>query len=469
VTAAAPEPQGVAARRIGGLQNRVTISFAIGGLVLVTVLSLVTYFLAQRYLLSQREKAALRQAFLDARFVRDELEVARASEAEVLAALVLSPGSEAAVAQPGRWTASTETLQPDDVPPDLRDLVASGTTARQRVLFHGRPYLVLGVPLVDAGVDYFELRPFVELESTLEVIRNSLLVAAVVATVAAGLLGRWSAGRALRPLMSVSAAAGRMADGDLHTRLQREADPDLDRVARSFNSMADALETRVERDARFVGDVTHELRSPLTTLAAANDVLRTRVDQVPEQARAALELVVAEIDLLRDMVEELLELSRLQAGAEPLRLEPVYLGELALQVATRAGDSDFVVDLDRDLDAKPLLVDKRRVERIITNLIDNAESHGQGVVALRVHRSEGVVRIAVEDAGPGVAEEDRGRIFERFARGSRSRRRGDDSGTGLGLALVAEHVRIHGGSVWVEDAPGGTGARFVVDLPWVSA
>jgi signal transduction histidine kinase len=218
-----------------------------------------------------------------------------------------------------------------------------------------------------------------------------------------------------------------------------------------------------------VGDVTHELRSPLTTLAAANDVLRTRVDQLPEQARAALELVVAEIDLLRDMVEELLELSRLQAGAEPLRLEPVYLGELALQVATHVGDSDFVVDLDRDLDAKPLLVDKRRVERILTNLIANAESHGQGVVALRVHRSEDVVRIAVEDAGPGVAEEDRGRIFERFARGSRSRRRGDDSGTGLGLALVAEHVRIHGGSVWVEDAPGGTGARFVVDLPWVSA
>jgi signal transduction histidine kinase len=309
----------------------------------------------------------------------------------------------------------------------------------------------------------------VELESTLAVVRNSLFVAAVVATVAAGLLGRWAARRALRPLITVSTAAGRMAEGDLSTRLEHERDPDLDRVARSFNSMADALETRIERDARFVSDVTHELRSPLTTLAAANDVLRARVDLLPGQARIALELVVAEIDLLRDMVEELLELSRAQAGADPLQLEPVNLGELALQVATRLGDSDFVVDLDRDLGARALLVDKRRVERILTNLIANAETHGQGITALRVHMSGEVVRIAVEDAGPGVAREDRTRIFERFARGSRSRRRGDDSGTGLGLALVAEHVRIHGGSVWVEDAPHGSGARFVVELPGTGA
>jgi signal transduction histidine kinase len=147
----------------------------------------------------------------------------------------------------------------------------------------------------------------------------------------------------------------------------------------------------------------------------------------------------------------------------------VYLGELALQVATRIGDSDFVVDLDRDLDAMPVLVDKRRVERILTNLIENAETHGQGIVALRVHRDGDIVRITVDDMGPGVAREDRERIFERFARGARSRHRGDESGTGLGLALVAEHVRIHHGTVAVEDVPGGTGARFVVELPWISA
>jgi signal transduction histidine kinase len=454
---------------IGGLRNRVTITFAIGGLVLVAVLSLVTYFLAQRYLLNQRERAALRQSFLDARFVRDRLEDPLANEREVLASLVLSQGSEAAVGDGSRWTPTSPSLRPDDLPAELRELVSSGSTAHQRVHVRGHPYLVVGVPLGAAGIDYYELRPFAELETTLAVIRNSLLVAAFAATIAAGLLGRWAARRALRPLMTVSSAAGRMAGGDLGARLSHEKDPDLDRVAVSFNSMADALETRIERDARFVSDVTHELRSPLTTLAAANDVLRARVDLLPDQARAALELVVAEIDVFRTMVEELLELSRAQAGADPLRLEPVFLGELALQVATRIEHSDFVVDLDRDLDTTALLVDKRRVERILANLIENAATHGNGIVALRVHRADDAVQIAVDDAGPGVAHEDRDRIFERFARGSRSRRRGDDSGTGLGLALVAEHVRIHGGTVRVEDAPGGTGARFVVELPWLSS
>jgi signal transduction histidine kinase len=454
---------------MGGLQNRVTITFAIGGLVLVAVLSLVTYFLAQRYLLGQRERAALRQAFLDARFVRDELDEPGARRAEVLASLVLSSGSDALVARNGDWASTSTEVRARDVPLALRRLVADGVTAHQRVNVDGRPYIVLGVPLADLGVDYYEFRPMVELESTLVVIRNSLLAAAVVATVAAGLLGRWSARSALRPLITVSTAAGRMAEGDLQTRLHRERDPDLDRVARSFNSMADALETRIERDARFVSDVTHELRSPLTTLAAANDVLRTRVDQLPEQARQALELVVAEIDLLRRIVEELLELSRAEAGADPLRLEPVHLGELCLQVATRLGDGNFVVDLDRELDAVPLLVDKRRVERILTNLIDNAQIHGRGLVALRVHRNADSVRIVVDDAGPGVAPEDRERIFDRFARGSRSRARGDESSTGLGLALVAEHVRIHGGTLAVEDVPDGHGARFVVELPWVEA
>ena len=111
-----------------------------------------------------------------------------------------------------------------------------------------------------------------------------------------------------------AAAASRIAGGDFAAQLGTQADPDLDRVAVSFNSMADALKLRIERDARFVSDVTHELRSPLTTLAAAADVLRTRADELPSRARSALELVVAEIDRLREMVEELLELSRAEDG-----------------------------------------------------------------------------------------------------------------------------------------------------------
>jgi signal transduction histidine kinase len=440
------------------------LTFAIGGLAIVTVLALSTYFLAQRYLLDQRERAATRQAFLDARFVRDQLQRQDAPNS-VLATLRLQQGSAAAFTDREAWTSTSLDFQPSDVPSELRRAVASGDAAHQRVTMSGRPHLLVGVPIDVADGEYYEALPLTELASTLAVIRNSLLAAAVVATVSAALLGRWAARRALRPLMTVSAATSRIAGGDLSARLGRQDDPDLDVVASSFNSMADALEARVERDARFVSDVSHELRSPLTTLSAAADVLRGRAHELPVRARHALELVMAEIDRFRAMVEELLELSRAEAGVEPLHLEPVYLSELALQVAVRAGVGTFSVDFDQELDDQPLLVDKRRLERILVNVIENAETHGGGLVALHARRANGSVRIAVDDGGPGVDPAERERIFERFARGAKSGRRGSDSGTGLGLALVAEHTRMHGGSVWVEDNPDSSGARFVIELP----
>ncbi len=444
------------------------LAFAIGGLAVIAVFSVVTYFLAQRYLLDQRERSATRQAFVDARFVRDRLEEPSADPSQVLALLVLSQGSDAAFTDTSRWTATSVALGADDVPTGLRRVVAAGNAAHQRIDLHGRPALIVGVPLAAAGGEYYEVLPLTELESTLGVIRNSLLAAAAIVTLAAALLGQWAARRVLRPLVTVSAAASRIAGGDFAARLETQADPDLDRVAASFNSMADALQSRIERDARFVSDVTHELRSPLTTLAAAADVLRTRADELPSRARSALELVVAEIDRLREMVEELLELSRAEAGADPLRLEPVRVGELALRVATRIGGHAFVIDLDPELDKEALLVDKRRLERILVNLIENAESHGGGLVAMQAGRLNGAVHISVDDAGPGVAPDDRQAIFERFARGAKSGSRGTEGGTGLGLALVAEHARMHGGTVWVEDAPHGEGARFIVELPWIA-
>ena len=119
------------------------------------------------------------------------------------------------------------------------------------------------------------------------------------------------------------------------------------------------------------------------------------------------------------------------------------------------------------MDKEALLVDKRRLERILVNLIENAESHGGGLVAMKAGRLNGAVHISVDDEGPGVAPDDRKAIFERFARGAKSGSRGTEGGTGLGLALVVEHAWMHGGTVWVEDAPDGDGARFIVELPWI--
>jgi len=137
-----------------------------------------------------------------------------------------------------------------------------------------------------------------------------------------------------------------------------------------------------------------------------------------------------------------------------------------LQAVGASGYRDVPIELDAELAGVVVPADKRRLARVIANLLDNAAKYGDGATAVSLRQVEGAVQIAVEDQGPGVPPEDRQLIFDRFARGGIAGRRGSSEGVGLGLALVAEHVRLHGGQVWVEDRiDGREGARFVVELP----
>jgi signal transduction histidine kinase len=129
-----------------------------------------------------------------------------------------------------------------------------------------------------------------------------------------------------------------------------------------------------------------------------------------------------------------------------------------------SGNGTLPVELAPDAAGLQVSIDKRRIERVVANLVENAAVYAGGVTRLAVEATGDKVRLIVEDAGPGVPAEGRDRIFERFFRGSAAGRRRAGDGTGLGLALVAEHVRLHGGRVWVDDRPGG-GSRFVVELP----
>jgi signal transduction histidine kinase len=259
----------------------------------------------------------------------------------------------------------------------------------------------------------------------------------------------------------VADAAEDIASGGLDTRLAPESDPDLDRLAGSFNEMADAVQTRIEREARFASDVSHELRSPITALAAAVEVLDARRDDIPERTQQALDIVVSQIRRFDDMVMDLLELSRLDAGSHDLNVERLDIVELTGRIAARYNAADVPIDVARRV-GREVSIDKVRYERILGNLLDNAHNHGDGPTRIELFQVEpNRLRLAVEDNGPGVAQGERGRIFERFARGSAARSR---VGTGLGLALVAEHSAAMGGRAWVEDCVGG-GARFVVELP----
>lgn len=176
-------------------------------------------------------------------------------------------------------------------------------------------------------------------------------------------------------------------------------------------------------------------------------------------------LVVDEVERFQDLVASLLELNRMQAGADSVDAETTQFGELVLHSVARSRARNVAVRIAPEVDAQRVVVERRRVERIIVNLLDNAEEHGGGRIRLSVSRGAGTLRIVVEDDGPGIRPEDRERIFERFARGRRAGSRGDSLGSGLGLALVAEHVRLLDGRVWVEDRGPDPGARFVVEIP----
>jgi len=313
-----------------------------------------------------------------------------------------------------------------------------------------------------------------DLDHTLRVLGLTLLGAGFVTTILGIALGRFASERSLRPLADVSRAAGAIAGGELDTRLDLPAaDPDLEGLTNSFNAMVDQLQERIEREARFNSDVSHELRSPLTTLAAALEVLEADRDELPVRSQRALQLLSDDLRRFQRMVGDLLEMSRVDAGSVDVFLEEVNVSEL-VQRSVEAGfghmdgrrnGSPPPVRVDPGVQAWRVGVDKRRFERVMVNLMENASHYGGGVTEIAVGPgAHDRVEVTVDDSGPGIDLRERTKVFERFYRGSASGRRGTGTGTGLGLALVAEHMRVMQGGVRVETSPAG-GARFVLSLP----
>jgi signal transduction histidine kinase len=431
-------------------------------LLVTSVLAVLTWNVSSSYMLEQRERSAVRQATVHARLVERVLERGSEPLTEVLAVLGSEIESAVLVIDEGRFISSGTSVDPNHLPVPLLTTVQRGQAADQRILLDGVPVLAVGLPMPTIPASYVEVFPLRELDRNLRLLSWVLAAGTVACGLAAVLLGRWAASRALRPLRGLTAAAAIAAGGDLSVRLPRTRDPDLRPLADAFNDTAEHLQRRVERDARFAGDVSHELRSPLTTMVNAMAVLQRRRDEVPDTARRAIDLLAADLHRFRRMVGDLLEISRLDQGQDQLAFETLDLAELVNHATVHLiTDSRHAV---LRIDAAPLVrADRRQLERVIVNLIENAERHGHGLIRLAVQRRNGHARIEVDDAGPGVPAADRERVFERFARAP-TNREAADTGVGLGLALVAEHVRRHDGNTWVEARPGG-GARFIVELP----
>jgi signal transduction histidine kinase len=448
-----------------GLRSRVTVTFGLGALALSATMAGLTYFTARQFILKERETAILRQAYVNASLARSSLRSTNPNITQLLASLDTVPGSRSVLELKGQWYATSISVGENAIPLSLRDLVLSGTPATQHFVLGDTPQMGVGLPIPSVSASYFEVFSLDDLSRTLRILALALAGAALLTTVAGASIGRWASGRALRPLAQVSRAAETVAGGSLDTRLLAEGDAELSALASSFNRMTDALQERIDHEVRFTADVSHELRSPLTTLATSLGVLESHRDELPPRSRHALDLLSTELHRFQRMVDDLLEISRVDTGSAELSLDEVEVGELARQAAAAGGAGDVPVDVDPAVSGLRLWVDKRRIERVVTNLVDNAEQYAGGVTRIAVEPGTGHgVRFVVVDRGPGVAPGERDRIFERFYRGHVSGQRGTTNGTGLGLSLVAEHVRLHGGRVWAESGTEGEN-RFVIELP----
>jgi signal transduction histidine kinase len=456
-----------------GLRTRILLMFTLGALVLSGFLAAAAYSFTRSSLVTQRDKSGVSEAQRNATVALGELAANPASAQAAIARLRSLGVERPALYYRAAWTVGTPKFGPDQIPTALAArVIGESVASRMIAVINGEPVLVVGVPLPSVDATYFEFESLTQVDDTMRSVALSLLFGALITTMFGVLIGSFAARRAVRPLAEAARAAKAMAGGRLDTRLEPTDDHDLRLLANSFNDMASALQLRVERDARFASDVSHELRSPLMTLAASVEVMQARRGEMPERAQVALDLLVSDVTRFQGLVEDLLEISRFDAGAIRLHREELFAAEFVRQAVAVSSMPKTPIQVNERGERMIIQGDRRRLARVVANLIDNARLHGGGEPEVFLGEAEGDgepvghLWITVQDHGPGVPVEERALVFERFARGGVAGRRSATDGAGLGLALVDEHVRMHGGRVWVDDRlDGESGARFVIELP----
>jgi two-component system sensor histidine kinase MtrB len=464
-------------RRGTGLRLRITIAFVGGALVVSALVAGTTYLLAQRYLVRQRIDDAIQQGVSNVRFALGFLTAQQPAEGEeepdpeeTLSNLVdqlETQGVTGMVVSESTPFPSSFTISLDSVPDQLRDSVERGRVG-YALEWSGPARVVFGSPIPGRDLESYFFFPLADLTQTLQILGRVLIGVAVGAVLLAVLVGTRVSNRVVDPVRRASRAARRVAEGLLETRLEVHGDDELAALASSFNEMAAALELRIGRDRRFVGDVSHELRTPLTTLRASTDYLLQHRDRLPASSRRAAELLAADIEYLQRLVDDLLDLSRVEAGRVDMAWERLNVADLTREVVarrTRSGDREVQIEVEADLEELSTVADKQRLERVVGNLVDNALMHGEGKeVTVRIGADDGVLRLSVEDRGPGIPPHAAGRIFERFFKADPARPRAEGRGSGLGLAIARENAHLHGGEIRVYNGRQG-GARFEVRLP----
>ncbi|MBW4716433.1 HAMP domain-containing histidine kinase [Saccharothrix sp. SC076] len=326
---------------------------------------------------------------------------------------------------------------------------------------NGRQLAIVGE--VEPGLLLAEFYSTRGIDDELATLRSRLAVVAVLISLLGGALGVLAARGVQRRVRTAALAARRLGGGDLTTRLPVRGRDELADLADSFNAMAHRLGESIEQlrqkdqqQRRFVADVAHDLRTPVASMIAAADGLHS--PEAADRARSA-ELLGAQARRLSALVEDLLEMSRFDAGAAEFRPEVVDLAALAADaVELSAPGADLPV---RHLGDPVVVGDPRRLHTVVRNLVSNAVRHGAFPITVTVDGTDPArVRVVVADSGPGLPAELAPHVFDRFVRGDHAR--SQTGGSGLGLAIARENTRLHGGRL--EVAHDG-GAVFTLTVP----
>lgn len=365
----------------------------------------------------------------------------------------------------------------DAVPSTLRKAVSkrnpkTGDPAEyhlywQRVTLNGQPYLVGGAKVIGGGPTGYMFKSLEAERKDLNSLAWSLGIATALALIGAALLAQAAASTVLRPVARLGDAARRLGEGKLDTRLRVTGTDELAELSRTFNRTAERLEMRVDelsqREAasrRFVADMSHELRTPLTAITAVTEVLEDEADSLDPMIAPAVRLVVSETKRLGELVENLMEVTRFDAGTARLVMDDVDVSDLVTAcIDARAWLDAVELDAPRGIIA---LLDPRRMDVILANLIGNALKHGGSPVRVKVRQDGDELVVEVADNGPGIPEDVLPHVFDRFFKADASRARSE--GSGLGLSIALENAHIHGGEIAAANDPAG-GAVFTLRLP----
>jgi len=298
-------------------------------------------------------------------------------------------------------------------------------------------------------------------------VNEILTVAAVAAFAAAVAVSSFTARRIVDPIRAMMQASQRIAAGDYHERVQVPGQDELGALARAFNQMAETLEQTEERRLELIGDVAHELRTPLSSIKGLMEGL---VDGVMAAEPTTFLLVQREVARLQRLVYDLEELSRVEAGQVSLDLSPIAPADLIRAAADRLRSQfeDKGVSLRLDIPAKlpQVRADSGRIIQVLLNLLGNALQYtpSEGQVTVRARREGREMVMAVQDSGMGISAEHLPHIFERFYRVDKSRSR-TGGGSGIGLTIAKHLVEAHGGRIWAASPGPGQGSIFTFTLP----